>query len=571
MIRNISFFIFSLFCGVATAQTITFDSDDYKAVGVYDNWEQSPFRTGELKGNAAVVSNPNTDVDAALGAAPNSTSKVVALQRSHYGSNSFGVRIDLKEPFRVTKTEQYIHVMTLLKDKPEASRMMVIGLGKRVESDWSWQTGEEEQFWALTNSAVEPSQGWQDVVVSFKGFSYSKDEAADKGIDIYSLVIVPDVRSASMDGADWVAYFDEIVVDKSSEKRFSTEKYTVSFDKTQAPTRTDRYLSGIGLTVSSKTTSATGLNSLVYNDLTQPTEDAPKLFAATAGTKVQPTFTYTGTWMSGYVYVDWNNDGKFSYDIESNGKPSTGSEVVSYNAYMNSDLTGGAWVKSDGTTASNGNTIASGVPTFTIPADQAVGFYRMRYKVDWNCLDPQGNTDSSNLIVSNGGGIADIMLDVHEAEVAITANQLNGDVFDKDGGVLMDTKATYGKAFTIKMAPAPGFTYDGAIIKYGYNTDQDQFDANGNPRWFTYTVAKSAFNADDEYTIPAARMIGGQVSIEGLMVQDPDYNPEPGPDGITGVSNSKALTSAYALDGRQVDAAHAKGIVIKDGQKQLVK
>ena len=39
----------------ATAQEITFESEDYKAIGVYDSWEESPFRTGTLKGNAAVV------------------------------------------------------------------------------------------------------------------------------------------------------------------------------------------------------------------------------------------------------------------------------------------------------------------------------------------------------------------------------------------------------------------------------------------------------------------------------------------------------------------------------------
>ena len=37
----------------AKAQTtITFDTEDYKAIGVYDKWEESPFRTGELEGNA---------------------------------------------------------------------------------------------------------------------------------------------------------------------------------------------------------------------------------------------------------------------------------------------------------------------------------------------------------------------------------------------------------------------------------------------------------------------------------------------------------------------------------------
>ena len=58
--RNILLSAALMFFGLtASAQTaITFDSNDYKAVGVYDMWEQSPFRTGVLKGNAAVTNNP---------------------------------------------------------------------------------------------------------------------------------------------------------------------------------------------------------------------------------------------------------------------------------------------------------------------------------------------------------------------------------------------------------------------------------------------------------------------------------------------------------------------------------
>ena len=36
----------------ASAQTeVTFDTQDYKSIGVYDTWEASPFRTGVLNGN----------------------------------------------------------------------------------------------------------------------------------------------------------------------------------------------------------------------------------------------------------------------------------------------------------------------------------------------------------------------------------------------------------------------------------------------------------------------------------------------------------------------------------------
>ena len=364
----------------AKAQTtITFDSDDYKKIGVYDTWEQSPFRTGALKGNAAVTDNPSTGVDAVLGEAPNSTGKVVALQRSRYASNTYGVRIDLKEPIRVTKQLQYIHVMTYLKDKPAASRMMVVGLGKRIEESWNWQTGEEEQFWSTTTTDVKPKDGWQDIVVSFKGFSYAKEEDENSGIDIYSLVIVPDVRSPHADEADWIAYFDEIVVDGNPDKRFSTEKYALTYGEEADMTRTDRKLNSVGLTVGGKSYSAETRSGKVYTN-----NIAKSVFSVTPGAQVQPTFGYSGNWMSAYTYVDWGNDGLFKDALNSNGTPAEGSDVVSYSAVE----IDGTWYKSDGSTTDNGNTIGGGVPAFTIPEGIANGFYRMRYKVDWNSISP---------------------------------------------------------------------------------------------------------------------------------------------------------------------------------------
>ena len=41
-----------------SAQTsVSFDVEDFTGIGVYDSWEESPFRTGVLAGNAAVTAN----------------------------------------------------------------------------------------------------------------------------------------------------------------------------------------------------------------------------------------------------------------------------------------------------------------------------------------------------------------------------------------------------------------------------------------------------------------------------------------------------------------------------------
>lgn len=114
----------------AAAQEITFESQDYKAVSTYDSWEASPFRTGQLTGNVAVVRNHLTGEDADLGMTPNATGKVLGFQRSHLASNLYGARIDLNEPFELTKETKYVHVMI---HKPTEGRVMLIGLGKRRE------------------------------------------------------------------------------------------------------------------------------------------------------------------------------------------------------------------------------------------------------------------------------------------------------------------------------------------------------------------------------------------------------------------------------------------------------
>ena len=514
MKKNILFSAALMFLSLASSAqtTITFDSKDYESIAVYDKWEKSPFRTGALSGNAAVTANPDFSVDEVMGMAPNSTANVVALQRSRFGSNTFGVRINLKEPVRMTKQLQYIHIMTYLKDKPADSRLMVIGLGKRIEDSWNWQTGEEEQFWAVTNTNVAPKDGWQDVVVSFKGFSYSQEENANSGIDIYSLVIVPDVRSPHADKADWVAYFDEIVIDNNPDKRFSTDKYALIYDKDATITRAERSINNVGLVSSGVTYTSVPVKGKVYSDNT-----AVSVFSAKAGTKVQPTFDYTGAWMNAYVYVDWNKNGKFEYTVNEDGTPAADSEIVSYNALQIGDT----WYKSDGTTTANGNTIASGVPSFTIPADTPAGLYRMRYKVDWNCVDPAGGST----IIADGGGYVDLMLDVHGDKVTVSASQLNGDiVLASDESALQGYVTDYAQPLTVKDIPAPVFMQNGFDLKYGYNVNAvEQLDENGNPNWIMVNVPQSAIAADGTYTIPAEYMRGSQVSIKGDMQQAYEY------------------------------------------------
>ncbi len=489
----------------AGAQTITFDTEDFKAVSIYDSWEDSPLRNGQISANVQVIDNPFTEESEVLGYAPNTTAKVVGMQRSRYGSNLLGIRVDLNETFRLTKEERYVHVMI---NRPvDDSRVMLLTLGKR--SDWASQSDDVEQTWSLSKANVG-NDGWYDAVFEIKGFSY-EDKKLD-GIDIYSLVICPDVADRSQLVEEFACYIDQIEISDDSSPRFTTEYYPVSFDKETAVTRTDRMLNSVSVTGEEGTQSYGGLNQLIYNDGTV----GPAIFNAVAGETLQPVFNYTGAWMDGYVYVDWDCDGQFSYDVNDNGTLPEGTDLVSYCGYSPNDT----WYDSTGKTYSNGNLIANGVPAFTVPSNTGAGLYRMRYKVDWNSIDPAGNTSSSNLLTSNGGGIADVLLNVHGAECRVTASQLNGDIFPADDTEtpLQNYKVDYGSSLRIKVVPASGFSCSGVRVRYGYNLDGDSI-VRGNPQYFDVYYVAAQFD-DDELTLPSSIFACGQVEIEGYMVSE---------------------------------------------------
>ena len=63
------------------------------SVSVFDTWENSPFRTGKLNGNIKVIDNPFKVVDEITGNG-NQSDKVLAFQRSRFGSSTFGARVE---------------------------------------------------------------------------------------------------------------------------------------------------------------------------------------------------------------------------------------------------------------------------------------------------------------------------------------------------------------------------------------------------------------------------------------------------------------------------------------------
>lgn len=176
---------------VYAQKTIGFDGNDFKSVGIFDLWEDSPFRKGELEGNYAVIDNYLKDGD-------NASEKILAVQRSRFGSNTFGIRIDLPEPFELTPQPKKVSVMV---HRPYEGRVMIIGLGRR--SDKPWQSAQTVQFTMISKTDIAPDS-WQDVTVQVKGVP---------GVMIHSLVIVPDCESPHEYKEDKICHIDNISYD----------------------------------------------------------------------------------------------------------------------------------------------------------------------------------------------------------------------------------------------------------------------------------------------------------------------------------------------------------------------
>lgn len=495
-----------LFCtSLLHAQTteevrIDFENQNYKSLGVYDTWLKSPFRSQNkqaavLEGNVQVVSNIDKNYDEILKATPNASDNVLGFQRSRFGSNTFGARIDLKQPFALTKETKYVHVMI---HKPKAGRTMLIGLGKRT--DRAGQSAETEQFWELSTREVEPNK-WVDAVFPVKGAG---------GIEIHSLVVVVDCEDTNGLKDDFLAYIDNIVVNNEAFTTTNREDYPMNYNKDAKCSRSDRGLKGISL--GDQTFN-------VYGDITTSTPAytylSKQAFLAKPGETLNPAVQYKGVWMHSYVYLDLNNNGRFEPKVEGGQiVPNAGNELLAYSFLGGEDENSG--FNSAGTEISGNGRNTLVMPEFTLPSDLQHGFYRMRYKVDWNSADAGGSIENNNHILNNGGGAIDVRLNVHGDNVKIYQGALNGKVVTEDGTELNGISIPFGKPYTVKMKPEHGFNFSGLKVRHGYNLNGDSI-SHGTYQYVDEFIPRERFNADGTFTLPA-EMVDGDVSLEGIFI-----------------------------------------------------
>ncbi|MFW5548224.1 MAG: hypothetical protein ACOCNT_05660, partial [Bacteroidales bacterium] len=235
------------------------------------------------------------------------------------------------------------------------------------------------------------------------------------------------------------------------------EDYPVNFDKDASATRTDRYIRSITLTESGQTAQAVTISSRKpYIDLT---EDENAQFTCTAGSTLTTTFDWEGSWMHGYVFIDADNDKHFSFTEGSTTQTDT--EVYAFSFYSGNFNDDSSGYNSAGTRLTGNARAVVNPPSFTAPGTN--GTYRIRFKIDWNSIDPggqlaaDGTATGANGIIANGGQIVDALLTITGgAETGI--NSLNTESKTKD--VMYDLSGR-----RLNAAPAQGvFILNGKTV-----------------------------------------------------------------------------------------------------------
>ena len=280
-----------------------------------------------------------------------------------------------------------------------------------------------------------------------------------------------------------------------------TEDYPIVFDKNQGYTHGSRRLNAVSL---GGQTLQLPTPLKVYSKV----EDG--CFHAKAGETVTPSFGFTGTWMNGFVYVDRGQDGAFEAKLNADGSIPAGSDIMAF-SYAEPSLGSGAGYNSKGERVSNTNVLNP--PAFTVPADMAPGFYRMRYKVDWASIDPAGRSEDGNGILQNGGAICDVVLNVYNEQCALAVEAENGVLLAADGSALPVTVA-FGEPLVLAVKPDEGYVLDAVKVLHGHNFDGKEV-VHG-VKQYREDIIPGTLVKDGKVTIPA-EYIDGDVVITAIF------------------------------------------------------
>ena len=143
---------------------------------------------------------------------------------------------------------------------------------------------------------------------------------------------------------------------------------------------------------------------------------------AGAGERVTLSVSVAGEWMNSFVYIDADKNG-FTAGIADDRYTPTG-DLVSYSFYNNNSTNDESGWNSDGTIINGDSRSNVNLPSFNVP--QELGTYRMRIKLDWCNIDPNGDNDGKfGDFMANGGHIIDVTLEVAEMQEGAVSRIFN--------------------------------------------------------------------------------------------------------------------------------------------------
>ncbi len=337
------------------------------------------------------------------------------------------------------------------------------------------------------------------------------------------------------------------------------DDYVVNFDKNQTYLHASRWVSNVALDDQEIAVAESySRDNLAYNSFFEEGG-----FTVTPGQTVKPAIGYMAEWMHTYAYVDYNRDGKFTVDPAeiTDGVIADGQEIVSF-SYFNG-------YNSAATSVSDGNKTID-MPEFTLPESLAPGFYAMRYKVDWNNVDPAGNPGegdgtpgSKQHIITNGGSITDVRLNVHGENVKVTSisNDASSSVALDDNTSLAEAvEVPFGQEIGLRFAPAEGKKVASFSVRHGYFNGDEYVHG---VRQYAVEDVDGADVVRNRYYLPLEWCDG---DIEISVVFDEDT----GIQNINGLSNDDVI---YGVDGRRMNQRNIlnKGVYVINGKKVLVK
>ena len=319
---------------------------------------------------------------------------------------------------------------------PGSSVYVFNGLdGSKAEVPVTAITFDKEEYTVVEGSTVAINATVAPADATVKLLTWTSDNEEVATVD-NSLVkgIAPGeatITAVSVSNGDVMATAKVIVTEKMR------EPYEINFDKNI--TKNAEYNRDLREIVFAP--SQTGEKTLTVNTTSKRyldlTEDEEMVLECKPGDDINVTLKHGGSWLNGYVYIDLENDGQFSFNEGSTDQSET--DLVSFSYYSGSFENDGSGVNSKGDAISDAarNPGANIVcPSFTAPETE--GTYRIRFKVDWNSVDAggqiaaDGTCTGTNGILKNSGTIVDALLNVS------TSTGISGIKFATDRQAIYD-------------------------------------------------------------------------------------------------------------------------------------